>query len=201
VVGKYAHHRQHRHDIDLQPSNTMKNSCAAFLFVALGLTTSTVFAQTHTPLPSIATATFDQYHGEYQESPLCAKDEITLWTCQANKRVFSLCSSRVATRTTGYLQYRASNAGKVTFSYPALKAPPLHAFQYHSFANGDASVEFSNDGYNYSLIDPLRGNSSILVSVPGASRKTTEIACGGNQTLQVNYTMRLMYDFGVWAGE
>lgn len=143
----------------------------------------------------------DQYRGEYHQSPLCSKDEITLWSCQTNKRVFSLCSSQGVTRTRGYLQYRASNAGKVTFAYPATKAPPLGLFKFNSSPNGDASVDFTNNGYDYSLVDPLRGNSSILVSAPGSSGKTTEIACGGNQTLQVNYTLRLMYDSGVWTGD
>lgn len=48
-------------------------------------------------------------------------------------------------------------------------------FKYSSFANGDASVEFTNDGYNYSLLDPLRGKSSILVVAPGASGKATKM--------------------------
>jgi hypothetical protein len=143
-------------------------------FLILGLATSAVLAQAHEPIASITNATWNQYRDQYQQSPICSKDEITLWTCETNKRVFSLCSSRVVTRTTGYLQY--------------------------SDANGDASLEFTNNGYNYSLVDPLRGSSSIAVSTPGSSGKTTEIACGGNQTLQVNYTMRPMYDSGIWAG-
>ena len=182
-------------------ANAMKNATSAFLLLAFGPTTSTVLAQAHTPVPSITSATLDKYRGEYRQSALCSKDEITLWRCETTKRVFSLCSSQVGTRTTGYLQYRVSNAGKVTFTYPRIKAPPMGLFKYESFANGDASVEFTNNGYNYGLIDPLQGNSFILVSMPGSSEKTTEIACGANQTLQVNYTMRLMYDFGVWSGD
>lgn len=179
----------------------MKNITTDLLFLVLALTTSTVLAQANKPAASITEAALDQYRGNYLESPLCSKDEITLWTCETNKRIFSLCSSPVASRTTGYLQYRASNHGKVKFAYPAVKAPPLGLFKYNSFANGDASVEFTNNGFNYSLLDPLRGEASILVLAPGASGKATEIACGVNQTLQVNYTMRLMYDFGLWEGD
>lgn len=171
------------------------------LLLAFAMTTSTVLVQARTPVPSIMSATLDKYRSEYQQSPLCSKDEITLWSCKTTKRAFSLCSSQVGTRTTGYLQYRVANAGKVTFTYPRMKAPPRGFFKYQSFTNGGASVEFTNNGYNYELIDPLRGNSFILVSTPGSSAKTTEITCVGNQTLQVNYTMRLMYDFGVWSGD
>ncbi len=178
----------------------MKNITQPFLFLALVLATLVALAQEHTPILSITNATWSQYRGEYQRSPICTKDEITLWTCEAHKKVFSLCSSRVVTHTSGYMQYRASRGGKLTFAYPAVKKPPLGLFTYNSFANGDASVDFSNKGYQYSLIDPLRGESSISVSAPGSSGKATEIKCGGNQTLQVNYTMRLMYESGVWSG-
>lgn len=74
----------------------MKNITADLLFLVLALTTSTVLAQANKPAASITEATLDQYRGKYLESPLCSKDEITLWTCETNKRIFSLCSSPVA---------------------------------------------------------------------------------------------------------
>ena len=135
----------------------------------------------------------------YQQSALCNKDEITLWSCETGKHVYSLCSSHIVTRTSGYVQYRASNHGKIVFTYPAEKKPPLGLFAYDLSANGNASVEFTSNGYGYTLSDPLRDKSSIFVSAP--SGKQTEIRCGDpNQTLQINYTMRLMYDSGVWDG-
>lgn len=134
----------------------------------------------------------------YQQSPLCKKDEITLWSCETGKHVYSLCSSHVVTRTSGYIQYRASNHGKVVFTYPTEKKPPLGLFVYYSSGNGNASVEFTSNGYGYTLSDPLRDKSSIFVTAPAPSGKQTEIRCGGNQTLQINYTMQLMYDSGVW---
>jgi len=177
----------------------MKNMGSAVLLLVLGLTSSTVLAQAHTPVSSITQASLDQYRDQYHQSPVCTKDELTLWSCETNKRVFSLCSSQTATRTKGYLQYRASTAGKVTFTYPATKVSPLGLFKYESYPNGNASIEFTNNGYHYSLMDPLRDRSSIVVTAPGASGKETEIACGPNQTLQGNYTMRLMHDFGIWT--
>ncbi|WP_254461317.1 hypothetical protein [Xanthomonas sacchari] len=156
-------------------------------------------ARASEPLPSITRATLKDSESEYQHSPLCDKVELTLWTCQTRKRVFSLCSSKVVNRTSGYLQYRASEAGKLVLQYPAEKTPPAGLFTYSTFPNGNASIEFSNAGYRYSLLDPLRSGSSILVSPPGTSEKATEIACGPNQTFQLNYTMRLMYDAGVWV--
>ena len=166
------------------------------LFTALVVAAPLVLSQETGPVDSIREATWEAYSHEYPGSPLCAKDEITLWSCSAGKREYSLCSSRVVNRTEGYMQYRAAKAGKTVFTYPAAKRPPAGAFTYTSYANGNASVEFVNEGYHYTLADPLRSESSILVEAP--SGKTTEVTCGGNQTLQVNYTMRLMYDAGVW---
>lgn len=176
----------------------MTTTWTKIVFAAAPVSLLLAVAHASEPIPSITQATLKDAESEYQHSPLCAKEEITLWTCETRKRVFSLCSSKVVNRTSGYIQYRASEAGKLTLQYPSKKKPPTGLFTYRPFLNGNASVEFSNGGYQYSLIDPLRSRSSILVSRPGSSDKTTEIACGPNQTLQLNYTMRLMYDSGVW---
>lgn len=182
-------------------NRAMKNTLSALSMLALGLAASAVHAGPAGPVPSIAQAALDDYRGMYQRSPLCAKEEITLWTCESGKRVFSLCSSATASATTGYLQYRAAHAGKLALAYPAEKAAPLGSFTYTSFGNGDVAVEFTNGGYRYSLIDPLRGPSQLRVAAPGPAGKETTIACGGNQSLQLNYTMRLMHDFGLWKGD
>jgi len=169
-------------------------------FLLCSLVVVHVASSQQTSLPAtIAEATWEDSRNEYRHSPLCAAEEVTLWTCEAGKRVYSLCSSRVVSRVSGYVQYRAAKSGKVVLVFPAQKQPPLGSFTYHSELNGDASVEFSISGYGYRLVDPLRTNSSILVRRPDAAAKTKEISCGGNQTLQVNYTMRLMHDAGVWS--
>lgn len=156
------------------------------------------FAQDGTPSSAITTATWEQYKGEYPPSPLCASDEISLWSCERGKRIYSLCASRTLTRTKGYIQYRAANSGKVELVYPSEKKPPLDFFVYNSYGNGNASIDFTNNGYEYSLFDPLRGGSSITVVSPEPAKKTTEISCHSTQTLQLNYTMRLMYESGLW---
>ena len=176
----------------------MNNLPRSLLSVVLVLGAAPVLAQKHTPVSSITNATWAQYSDMYQKSPLCGKDEITLWSCETGKRIYSLCSSLTVTRTSGYIQYRASSRGKIVLMYPTERRPPLGSFVYNSFGNGNASVEFTSNGYGYTLFDPLREKSSIHVLAPAG--KQTEIRCGGNQTLQVNYTMRLMYDSGVWAG-
>lgn len=165
-------------------------------FTVLALAAPSAFAQTSRPVDPIREATWQAYSHYYPGSRLCSTDEITLWSCSTGKREYSLCSSHALTRAHGYMQYRAAKAGKTVFTYPAAKRPPIGMFTYSAFGNGDASVQFMNKSHRYSLIDPLRSESSILIEAPDG--KTTEIACSGNQTLQVNYTMRLMHDSGVW---
>ena len=171
------------------------------LLAGLVLIAPGTFAQDRVPASTITSATWATYSGYYGRSALCGDDEITLWTCERRKRTYSLCASRVVTRNAGYIQYRAAERARITFAHPSSRKPPLGSFAYHSAANGDASIEFERGGFRYSLLDPLRGNSSIRVTAPGDEGATTEITCNsGNQTLQVNYTMRLMYDAGVWTG-
>ncbi len=179
----------------------MKNVTLRLLFVALALAIAPVLAQENAPVSNITNATWEQYRDMYQKSPLCSKDEITLWSCETGTRVYSLCSSRSMTRTSGYIQYRASRGGRTVFMYPIERKQPLGSFIYSVSGNGDAYVEFTSNGYGYTLVDPLRYRSSILVSAPGPSGKQTEIECRkANTMLQINYTMRLMYASGVWAG-
>jgi len=153
------------------------------------------------PGSTITEAKWSDYKDMYDSSPLCGKEEMTLWTCEANKKRYSLCSSRTVTRNSGYIQYRVSEAGHPTFFFPDSKTPPFGIFSYQSSLNGDASLSFSNGGYEYSLADPLRGKSFITVTADSPQSRSVEIPCkSGGQTLQINYTMRLMYDAGIWVG-
>jgi hypothetical protein len=148
------------------------------------------------PLEAITNAKWADYKSMYEKSPYCSTSEVTLWTCTVGKKTYSLCSTTQVTRKSGYIQYRATNDGRNEFVFPPGKVPPAGFFKYSTSANGDASIEFSNGGYQYSLIDPLRGNSTIEVS---NQKRRSMINCEqGNQLLQLNYTMRLMYDSGVW---
>ncbi len=178
----------------------MKYMTRTLVYLAVALAFIPAYAQQPTPVSSITTATWANYSDMYPQSPLCNKDEITLWSCKTSNHVYSLCSSHAVTRTSGYIQYRASKHGVIVFAYPSEKKPPLGLFVYNSYGNGNASIEFTSNGYGYTLFDPLRDRSSIFVSAPAPSQKRSEIKCEPNQSLQINYSMRLMYDSGVWDG-
>lgn len=156
--------------------------------------------QDRRPISSISDAAWEEYKDIYSSSPLCSKEEITLWSCKASRKTYVLCSSMHISKVSGYIQYKVAKNGKTIFSFPGSKIPPFGLFSYQSSANGDASLEFSNGGYDYSLIDPLRGRSLISVVPKKSPNRLSQISCNeANQTLQVNYTMRLMFDAGIWS--
>lgn len=174
-------------------------------FLTLSLLLSTVSlaqqdAENRRPVSSITDATWEKYKDMYSSSPLCSKEEITLWSCETSSKTYSLCSSTHIDKTTGYIQYRVSRNGHTIFTFPNTKIPPVGLFSFQSYANGNASLDFSNGGYDYSLIDPLREESAIFVINKNTQRQSQVSCNGGNQTLQLNYTLRLMFDSGVWSG-
>lgn len=63
---------------------------AIFLAFSLIFITPTSFAQQEAgdkqPISSITDATWEQYKGEYSNSPLCGGEEITLWSCETPKK-------------------------------------------------------------------------------------------------------------------
>ena len=147
----------------------------------------------------IRSATWEDHSEYYPRSPLCESDEVTLWSCQADDQEHALCSSREMTSigAHGYMQYRALRGGSTVVVHPEAKQPPAGLFAFRASSNGDAAVEFMRGDSRYVLVDALRGESAVLVDPPDGP--TTRIACGSNQTLQVNYTLRLMHEAGIWA--
>ena len=58
-----------------------------------------------------------------------------------------------------------------------------------------ATWETHRDHY---VPSPLCARSEATLWSCAADGRSSRTACGGNQTLQLNYTLRLMYDAGLW---
>jgi hypothetical protein len=111
---------------------------------------------------------------------------------------YSLCSSRDLSATAGYIQYRVGSPRQVVFRFPARERHPKGALECTASPNGDAAIGFRNGGYAYGLLDPLRGMSSIAVTKTPGARTVAGISCGNpNQSLQLNYTIKLMDSAGI----
>jgi hypothetical protein len=151
------------------------------------------------PASNITDATWEEYKDMYTSSPLCSKEEITLWSCETSTKIHSLCSSTHITRKAGYIQYRVSKNGQTIFTFPNSKTLPFGLFSYNTTANGSPYIVFSNGGYEYRLIDQV-DRSEILVTQKKSPHPSSQISCNkGNQTFEVNYTERLIFDAGIWS--
>ncbi len=129
---------------------------------------------------------------DFPSSPLCRPEEVTLWTCTARRKTFSLCAQRDAPMDHVAIQVRVRDrSGKIVLRYPQPLRAPRSAFAYECSANGDAEVEFKIGRTTYSLVDPLRDTS--FISVMKGQRELAHLSCHeGNQSLQLNDTIALM---------
>ena len=171
-------------------------STVLLLSAVLAVVTPPVASQEPGPGSVISAATWEGHSQYYPQSPLCESDEVTLWSCQADDQEHALCSSREMTRDDGHMQYRASGEGTTVLVYPEAKQPPAGLFAFTVSSDGNAAIEFEHQGDRYALVDALRGASAVVVHSPAGTKE--KASCGSNQTLQVNYTMRLMHDSGIW---
>lgn len=91
-----------------------------------------------------------------------------------------------------------SNGDAVTLRFPEDSCHPNGICDYSLSLNGDAEITFTNSSYRYSLVDRLRGGSSVMVSKEPGNNDVADIACrSSNQSLQLNYTLRIMELSGV----
>jgi len=88
---------------------------------------------------------------------LCAADEQVVFGCQLkNKKMASLCASKVLNASTGYVQYRFGTSKSLELEYPAQRALPKGHFYISStaYSGGGASrVRFKNGDAEYFLFD------------------------------------------------
>ena len=136
---------------------------------------------------------------DFPSSPLCGSGEVTLWTCTAAHKTFSLCAQGGVAAQDAAIQYRVRDrSGKIVLRYPEPMRAPRSAFSYECSANGDAEVDFSIGKIGYALVDPLRDVS--FISVTKGDKELAHLRCAeGNQSLQLNDTIALMHALGVPA--
>mgnify|MGYP007097583777 CR=1 FL=1 len=102
---------------------------------------------------------------------LCVGKEQSAFSCFHRGRLFSLCASPDLDKVKGYLQYRASRDGKVEFEYPKEKVHPKGRFTFSS-GNRSWSIDFKDQGREYSLTMNIEGWGAVLNSEGGDWTKT-----------------------------
>ena len=148
--------------------------------------------------PNIANASWEDFKEMYPISALCEVDEITLWTCDDDEKTYSLCSSIEITEDVGYIQYRVGTEQGVNLVFPEHQHHPRGIFRQSLSPSGDVRITFRNSGHSYTLVDRLRGTSSIEVLPESESEGIAGVSCHNeNQSLQLNYTLKLVYQAGI----
>lgn len=127
---------------------------------------------------------------------LCATEEHTVWSCQAGKKIYSLCASQDLTATNGILQYRAGTNTMIGFRFPEQAAPSKDVFHFDLLPH-NVRLSFNNHDYEYDVFEELRsGDTSITVSHAGKPIAT--VKCDDSTyTLTLTTTENLFTSLGI----
>jgi hypothetical protein len=109
-----------------------------------------------------------------QSNTLCAKHERIIFSCPVKRpaKIVSLCSAKDLTGDRGYLQYRFGLPGKVELEYPKDRQGTQQKFQYSHYFRAQfemTSINFTIDGYEYSVFDDYNGEEKPTISSQGVS--------------------------------
>src|SRR5712671_7188645 len=109
-----------------------------------------------------------------QPNSLCAKDERIIFSCPVKRpaKIVSICASKDLTSERGYLQYRFGLPGKVELEFPKDRNATQQKFQYSHYFRARfemTSINFTIDGYEYSVFDDYNGEEKPQISTQGVS--------------------------------
>ena len=112
--------------------------------------------------------------GKPQPQTLCAKNERIIFSCPVKRpaKIVSVCASKDLTSETGYMQYRFGLPGKVELEFPKDRKGTQEKFQYSHYFRARfemTSINFTIDGYEYSVFDDYNAEEKLVVSQQGVS--------------------------------
>ena len=120
-----------------------------------------------------------------QPNTLCAKDERVIFSCPVKRpaKIVSVCASKDLTSDRGYLQYRFGLPGKIELKYPKDRQGTQQTFQYSHYFRARfemTSINFTIDGYEYSVFDDYNGEEKpevisrgVSVTAPGKPKEVS----------------------------
>ncbi len=123
---------------------------------------------------------------------LCSRDEVVVFSCRTGAKEVSVCASRGASRTSGYLQYRFGRPGSPEMILPSSRAIPPRAATgaVESYSGGGAAwLRFKQGGYGYVVYTGIgrwgdkgetRDISGVVVEQPRTSNRN--MRCVGKVT-------------------
>ena len=126
----------------------------------------------------------------------CTTSETQLWACEANGKLYTICTSRDLGPQTGTMQYRVYQGATLEFAYPAKTSHPRGLFQLSLMPRG-AQMRFKNGAYEYRIAEPLAGSTEI--SVNKGSKNLARFNCADfTDTLTETSTQDFLATVGVY---
>jgi hypothetical protein len=130
------------------------------------------------------------------QTSLCTQGEVTEWSCKAKGKIYSLCSSKDLSPTTGYMQYRAGKSSETEFTFPEHLEHPKGYFRLGLAPRG-AWLTFSNAGYEYFIYEPLIGPT--LIDVVKSQSPVASVTCrSATDTLTLTTTQDRFRLLGIY---
>ena len=130
-----------------------------------------------TSAPRFATAFKSQARSKplaLQANSLCLMDERIIFSCAVKRtaKIISLCASKDLDKERGYLQYRFGLPSKVELEFPTDRKGTQAKFHYTHYFRAQfdlTEINFTIDGYEYSVFDDYNGEEKPAVSSQGVS--------------------------------
>jgi hypothetical protein len=152
----------------------MRATILIFALIVSGVSVSVTNMIARSPVTTDRSAGALSEPKPQQPVTLCAKDERIIFSCPVKKpaRMVSICASKDLTRERGYLQYRFGVPGKIELEFPKDRKGTQEKFQYTHYFRAQfdtTSINFTIDGYEYSVFDDYNGEEKPAVSSQGVS--------------------------------
>ena len=154
-----------------------------------------VLRQTLLPLIAGLAALLAQSHA-LAVGNACTTSEKQLWACEANGKLYTICTSKDLGPQTGTMQYRVYQRALLEFAYPAQPSHPRGLFKLSLMPRG-AAMSFRNGAYEYRIAEPLTASTEI--SVRKGSRTIASFDCADfTDTLTETSTLNFLATVGVY---
>lgn len=154
--------------------NTRTLSLALVLVLLSGYQAAGTLGVSWSPFGLLPAAQPGSKPSARQPNTLCAKDERVIFSCPVKRpaKIISVCASKDLTSERGYLQYRFGLPGKIELEYPKDRKGTQEKFHYTHYFRAQfdlTSINFTIDGYEYSVFDDYNGEEKPAVSSEGVS--------------------------------
>src|SRR6266481_3651173 len=150
----------------------MRATILIFALIVLGVSASITKSIARSPVTTDRTGMLSEPKPE--PTTLCVKDERIIFSCPVKRpaKIVSVCASKDLTNDHGYLQYRFGVPGKIELEYPKDRQGTQAKFQYSHYFRAQfdmTSINFTIDGYEYSVFDDYNGEEKTKISTQGGS--------------------------------